>query len=148
MRERRMLLRFASLVEAQKISEQVAQSALAEAHKTREAREMEARRANDEVADLLDAWTSRLRTTFDPALLAGARAAVETSDARRRKAAADAEAASRLAEERAQALYLARARAHVTTKSIRRLRRRLLRRREEQAAATLSERTTLDWSRQ
>lgn len=147
MHERKMLLRLISIAEAQKVSEQVAQSALAEALRSKEAREREERRARDEVADLLDAWTGRLRTTFDPCLLAGVRAAVEVSDTQRQKATSDANAASKQADERARALRLERTRAHVTERSMRRLRRRLMKRREEQVAATLSDRTTLDWSR-
>lgn len=148
MLERKILLRLISIAEAQKVSEQVARSALAEALRTREAREAAERRARDEVGDLLDAWTNRLRMRFDPGLLAGAHAAVEMSDAHRQKAASDAEAARKLTEERAQALHLARARAQVTAKSMTRLRRRLTRRREEQVAATLADLTTLDWSSQ
>ena len=148
MRERRMLLRLISIAEAQKVSEQVARFALAEALRTREAREAAERRAHDEVAELLDAWTNRLRMRFDPGLLAGAHAAVEMSDAHRQKAASDAAAARKLAEERAQALHLARARAQVTAKSVSCLRRRLTRRREEQVATTLADLTTMDWSRQ
>lgn len=146
MHERKTLHRLASIVEAQKISERVAQSVLAEAARTREAREAAERKARDEVDDLLDAWTSRLRTSFDPRLLAGAQAAVEASDARRQRATTDADAARRLAEERVQALHLARAHAQVTAKSMRHLHRRLTRRREEQIAAALADRTTFDWS--
>lgn len=146
MHERKMLLRLASIVEAQRVSEQVAQSALAEAARFREAREAAERRACDEVGDLLDAWTSRLCTRFDPRLLAGAQAAVEVSETRRQKAAHEAAAARSQAEARAQALHLARARVQVTAKSMRRLRRRLAKQREDQIAATLADRTTLDWS--
>ena len=148
MHERRMLLRLVSIVEAQKVSEQVAQSALAEAVRTREARETVERTAHDEVCDLFDAWSNRLRTGLDPRLLAGAQAAVAVSEMRRQKAAHDAEAARSLAEARAQALHLARARVQVSTKSMHRLRRRLAKQREDQIAAALADRTTLDWSRQ
>lgn len=146
MHERKELLRLASIVQAQKVSERVAQSALAEAVRTRAAREAAERKARDEVSDLLDAWTTRLRASFDPTLLTGAQAAVEVSDARRQRATTDADAARRSAEERAQALHLARAHAQFTAKGMRRLRRRLTRRREEQIAAALADRTTFDWS--
>lgn len=146
MHERKALLRLASIVEAQKVSEQVAQSALAEAVRIREAREGAERAARDEIHDLFDAWTSRLRTRFDPRLLAGAQAAVEVSETRRQKAAHEATAARSQAEERAQALHLARARVQVTAKSMRRLRRRLAKQREDQIAATLADRTTINWS--
>ncbi len=147
MPERVRLRRLRSIAETNEITKRAAQSALAEAVKAKEAREAAEQRALAEVADLFEAWSARLsQGSFDPRLLIGAQAAVEASDARRKKATADADEARRLAAARAEALHLAGARTQATAKTMRALRRRIARRKEERVMAALADRITLKWS--